>query len=407
MRTYGELFRVPEFTALFVASSAQAAASTVTGLALGTLVYSATGSPLLSALVMFGPSLAQVAGASVLLSAADQIPPRSALAWLALVFALGTFAQALPGAGVGVILAIGLALGAVSALGGGVRGGLLNEILPPGGYLLGRSVLNMALGLMQVIGFAAGGLLVTVISPRGTLLAGALLYVVSGLLTLTGLSRRAARANGRPSAARTWRNNVLLLASAPRRCVYIALCVPNGLIVGCESLFVAYSPRHAGVLFSCAAAGMLAGDTLAGRFVSARWRDRLGPWLRLLLACPYLVFFTHPSLAVACAACAFASAGYSATLMLQQRLMALTPDELSGHSLGLQSSSMLALQGVGAALAGAIASWTSPALAMTAMAAMSVAVTLALAPGLRTGTAAATEPGEGAGADRPAAAQYG
>ena len=32
---YGELFRVPEFTALFVASSAQVAASTVTGLALG------------------------------------------------------------------------------------------------------------------------------------------------------------------------------------------------------------------------------------------------------------------------------------------------------------------------------------------------------------------------------------
>ena len=101
MRTYGELFRVPEFTSLFVASSAQVAASTVTGLALGTLVYSSTGSPLLSALVMFGPSLAQVAGASLLLSAADQIPPRAALTWLALIFALGSFAQALPGIGVG------------------------------------------------------------------------------------------------------------------------------------------------------------------------------------------------------------------------------------------------------------------------------------------------------------------
>lgn len=54
MRTYRELLGVPEFSALFTASSAQAAASTVTGLALATLVYSATGSPLLSALVMFG-----------------------------------------------------------------------------------------------------------------------------------------------------------------------------------------------------------------------------------------------------------------------------------------------------------------------------------------------------------------
>lgn len=62
MQTYRELFRVPEFTSLFVASSAKTAASTVTGLALGTLVYAATGSPLLSALVMFGPSLREGAG---------------------------------------------------------------------------------------------------------------------------------------------------------------------------------------------------------------------------------------------------------------------------------------------------------------------------------------------------------
>jgi hypothetical protein len=50
------------------------------------------------------------------------------------------------------------------------------------------------------------------------------------------------------------------------------MAVPNGLVVGCESLFVSYSPRHAGTLFACTAVGMLAGDTLAGRFVSPRWR---------------------------------------------------------------------------------------------------------------------------------------
>jgi predicted MFS family arabinose efflux permease len=392
VRTYRELFGVPEFTSLFVASSVKTAASTVTSLALGILVYSATGSPLLSALVMFGPSLAQLVGASLLLSAADRIPPRAALTWLSLIFAVGSFAQALPGIGVGAIFAVDLALGVLSSLGGGVQYGLLNEILPADGYMLGRSVVNMSVGLMQIVGFAAGGVLVTVLSARGTLLAGAALYVASGGVAFFGLPRRAARIGGRPSVGQTWRNNMVLLADVPRRYVYLGLCVPNGLIVGCESLFVAYSPRHAGVLFACAAAGMLVGDTLAGRFVSPRWRDRLGPWLRLLLACPYLVFFTHPALAVACAACAVASVGYSATLMLQQRLMALTPDELSGHALGLHGSCMLAMQGVGAALAGTIADWTSPAVAMTVMAATSVAVTLALAPGLRPGATSATSP---------------
>ena len=75
MRTYGEVFRVPELTPLFVSLSVQLAAMTVSGLAVGTYVYEATGSPLLSALAMFGPSLAQIAGASVLLSAADRLPP--------------------------------------------------------------------------------------------------------------------------------------------------------------------------------------------------------------------------------------------------------------------------------------------------------------------------------------------
>ncbi|MYU13625.1 MFS transporter, partial [Streptomyces sp. SID8361] len=83
MRTYREVFRTPEFTPLFLTSATQVAASTASGLALGTLVYAATGSPLLSALSMFGPSLAQVAGALALLSAADRLPPRAALSGLA------------------------------------------------------------------------------------------------------------------------------------------------------------------------------------------------------------------------------------------------------------------------------------------------------------------------------------
>ena len=118
-----------------------------------------------------------------------------------------------------------------------------------------------------------------------------------------------------------------------------------------------------------------------------RWRDRLSPWLRLLLAGPYLVFVAHPGFCLACAVCTAASVGYSASLMLQQRLMALTPDELAGHALGLQSSGTLAMQGVGAALAGFAAEQTGPGAAMAIMAAISVTVTLILARGLRSGSA--------------------
>lgn len=383
MRTYRDLFRTPEFTPLFLASAGHVAGQTVSGLALGTLVYESTDSPLLSALAMFGPSLAQVVGATTLLSAADRLPPRAALTGLALFFGLSTTVQAVPGLPVWATFAVLLVFGVVSSLGGGVRYGLLNEILTRDGYLLGRSVINMSAGAMQVCGYALGGTLVAVLSPRGALLTGAALYVLGAAAARFGLSRRAPRATGRASAAETWRTNVLLWSSVRRRYVYLALWVPNGLIVGCESLFVSYSPEHAGLLFAGTALGMLAGDTLTGRFIPPSWRRRLGAPLRLLLAVPFLIFALRPPLPLALAAVVVAAVGFAASLLLQEQLMALTPEELSGHALGLHSSGMLTMQGVGAALAGAVAQFTSPATAMTVMAAASVAVTLALAPGLR------------------------
>ncbi|MEI7034492.1 MFS transporter [Streptomyces pratensis] len=383
MHTYRELFRTPEFTPFFAAVSVQTAAQTATGLALGTLVYARTGSPLLSALAMFGPSLAQVAGALTLLSAADRLPPRAALTALALLSSLAAGVQALPGLPLWAAFAVLLVLGAAASPGGGVRYGLLNEILPREGFLLGRSVLTVAGGAMQICGFAVGGVLLAVLSARGTLLAGAVLYAVAAAVVRFGLTARPPRSTGRPSVRETRRTNARLWSSVPRRYVLLGLWVPNGLVVGCESLYVAYAPDHAGLLFAGGALGMLAGDALVGRFVTARWRARLGSPLRLLLAAPYLLFALRPGLPLALAAVVLASVGFAASLLLQERLMALTPRELSGQALGLGASGMLAMQGVGAALGGGIAQLTSPATGMAALAGLSVAVTLALAPGLR------------------------
>ncbi|MET9555452.1 MFS transporter [Streptomyces sp. NPDC006645] len=388
MRTYQELFRTPEFTPLFLTSAGKVAAQTVSGLALGTLVFTATGSPLLSALAMLGPSLAQVIGATMLLSAADRLPPRATLVTLSLLFALGMAAAALPGLPVPAVLGIVLGLGVLSALGGGVLLGLLNEILSKEGYLLGRSTINMSSGLMQIGGFATGGLLVALLSPRGALLTGAALYLVAAGVARLGLSRRPPRAAGRASIGQTWRNNARLLSSPPRRTVYLALWVPNGLVVGCESLYVPYAPEHAGLLFAAGAAGMLTGDILIGRFVPRRLRSRLTVPLLLLLAVPHLFFFLSPSVPVAAAVVALATVGYGASLVSQERLMALTPEELSGHALGLHSAGMLTMQGVCALVAGAVAERTSPATGITVLAAASVAVTLMLARGLRAEPAA-------------------
>ncbi|WP_033287306.1 membrane protein [Streptomyces sp. NRRL F-525] len=379
MRSYRELFRTPEYTPFFFSFAAQNAALTISGLALATLVYKATASPLLSAVSMFGPQLAQMLGATFFLSGADRLPPRLTLTGINTAFAVCTAVLALPGLPIGAVFAVVFAQGLIASLGGGVSGGLLNEILSKDGYLLGRSVFNMASGLMQVTGFATGGALLALLAPRVCLLLAAALYATTALVLRLGLTARPPRTAGPPSVAATWRTNALLWSSRPRRLTYLGMWVPNGLIVGCESLYVSYDSGSAGVLFASAALGMFVGDLTLGRFTPPTLRARLDIPLRLLLATPYLLFALHPGIPWSAMTVCAASIGYGASLVLQERLMELAPDELAGHALGLRSAGMLTMQGVGAALAGTAAQLTSPATAMTLMAVTSVAVTLTLA----------------------------
>ncbi|RPF30104.1 hypothetical protein EDD96_6666 [Streptomyces sp. Ag109_G2-6] len=67
------------------------------------------------------------------------------------------------------------------------------------------------------------------------------------------------------------------------------------------------------------------------------------------------------------------------------------PRSCRGEALGLHSTGRLTLQGVGAALAGAVARYVAPDTATAVMAATSVAVTLLPAPGLRGEPAAVPE----------------
>ncbi|NEB05062.1 MFS transporter [Streptomyces sp. SID13726] len=378
MRSYRTLFRTPEFTPFLLSFAASAAAETIGGLALATLVYRATGSPLLTALSMFGPQLAQLLGGMFLLSGADRLPPRAILTVISLAFAAGTAVLALPGLPVWAVFAVLLLKGLVASLGGGVRGGLMNDILTKDGYVLGRSVYNMLWGLMQMAGFATGGVLLTVLTPRTCLLLAAALFVTAAVVNHLGLTPRSPRAAGRPSLAATWRTNALLWSSRSRRLTYLGLWVPNGLVVGGDSLYVSYAPAAAGTMYACGALGMFAGDLAVGRLVPPALRPRLATPLRLLLAAPYLFFVLRPSAVLSATAAAVASVGFAASLVLQERLMSLTPDDLTGQALGLHATGMVAFQGIGALVAGTLAQLTAPATAMTLMAAGSITVTLVL-----------------------------
>ncbi|MDG4825021.1 MFS transporter [Asanoa sp. WMMD1127] len=381
--TYRNCFATPQFTPLFLATAGSVGAGTLRGLALAVLVYDATDSPLLAALSLFGSHFAQVAGAMTLLSVADRVPPRLALVAIHLIGAVGTVVLAAPGLPVAWIFVVIGVMGLVGSVHGGVRWGLLGEILPAGHYMVGRSIFNMSVGAMQIAGFAAGGALVALVGARPALMAAVGVGLMSAAIARFGLARTPARASGRPSVTETWRVNVALLRTPVRRWLYLAAWVPQGLAVGNEALFVPYDPAAASVLFIAGAAGMLAGDLVIGRWVPPAWRSRVLTPVLVLLGAPYLLFVFDLAVPVAAAAVAAASGGYASGLILQQRTVDVTPPALRGQALGLHSAGMFTLQAVGASIAGAIAQWTSVSVAIVAMATLTIGSTFWLALGLR------------------------
>jgi predicted MFS family arabinose efflux permease len=201
-------------------------------------------------------------------------------------------------------------------------------------------------------------------------------------VTWLGIADHAPRRTGRTSIRETWQGNRELLTIPSTSALMVALCVPNGLVAGCEALFVPYAGAAAAPLFVTAALGMLAGDVAMGRVLSPAGRRRSTGWLRILLALPFLVFVWHPGIAVASALAAIACVGYAATLGQQELLVALTPPHLSGQVLGAESAARVACQGLAAAVAGTLAEFIGPGTTITLLALVSLVVSVCLSPAL-------------------------
>ena len=396
MFTYRALFAQREFRALWTSSALSTVAATMSSLALATVVHRQTGSALLTAVAMFGPSIAQVLGATTLMSAADASPPRRTLT---LVGALSTAAlalQTIPALGTTARLLVVLGAAYVISVGSGARWGLLSEVVPAASFPLARSAMNVAVGAFQVVGFATSGLLLTAFTAPQVFLLATVVSAAAVPVLRFGITERAPRRIARAGLRETWRGNRELLAHRHTRTLLLALCLPNGLVVGCEALFVPYAGERAGWLLAAGAVGMMTGDLLVGRFLTAEGRRRTNTGLRVLLAAPFLVFALQPTVPVAVLLVGCATAGYGASLAQQEWLVALNPPALRGQVLGAESSLRMTFQGLCAVLAGGLADVVPTGTAMCALAAASLAVSLMLTPALRRAADAATPSGVGA-----------
>ncbi|MDX3239152.1 hypothetical protein PV392_26405 [Streptomyces sp. ME03-5709C] len=393
-RRYRDLLRNREFAGLYAGFTLTVAAGTLSGLALGTLVDRQTRSSFLTAVSMYGSTFATVLGALTLMSVADGNRPRRTLVSLQCVSLLGAGAQAVPGLPLTARFGLLLLLGFFQSLGTGTRMGLLAEVVPSSAYALARSLMNITSGGTAVLGYALGAALLRCLSPQGVFGVAAVLTGAGLVAVAASVRERSVRLTRRPGLRRTWTTNAALFSHSGRRALLLNLWVPNGLVVGCEALFVSYDPGHAGVFLAAGSAGLLLGDLIVGRLLTAGQRRRCAFALRLLLAAPYLMFAVHLPVLPATAAVFFASAGFAATLPLQEQLLASTPDPVRGQVQGAESAGRMTWQGIGAAIAGGAAQYLAPGAVITAMAALSVAVTVLSRPFVVRAQAVRVEPAD-------------
>ncbi|MFJ9709345.1 MFS transporter [Streptomyces sp. NPDC101234] len=355
---YGRVLAVPEFRAVFAAHVLSMLGVIVSEIALSVLVYDLTGSPLLSALTFALGFLPYLVGGTLLAGVGDRHPARRVLVVCDLVCAGCVAVMAVPGTGIGVLLALRCALAVVSPVFAGTRMATLSDILGGGDlFVLGRSLLRIVAQSALLVGYGLGGLLLAVLSPRHALLITVVTFLASAALLRLGTRHRPAR--GGRDQERTGTRHLL---SDPRvRRLLLLFWIPAMFAVVPEALAAPYADALGagspglGLLMCALPVGTVAGELFAGARLGPAARERIALPLVCLTLVPYLGYALHPSLAVSLLLLLVSGAGSAYTLGLDQWFVRAVPEELRGRAMTVLSAGLMTIQGVGMTLAGVAA----------------------------------------------------
>jgi predicted MFS family arabinose efflux permease len=397
--TYREVFAEPGFRTLFVARGFAISATSLQIFALSVLVYTTTGSPLLSALAFGAGFLPQFVGGLLLGSLTDRFRARPLIVAGYAAEAALSATLALTGLPVAAALLLVAAVATVAPVFNGAASKVIAERLTGDAYVLGRAVSSMSSSVAQLLGLAGGGVAVATIGTRNALLLAAAGFLIAAavvqfalpaLLAVPAGSSSAADSPGatgsagkRPGAVRdSWTGARAMLAHPTIRRLLLAQWLPCALAVGAEALLVSYAARRGfphgsgALLMGAPAAGMLLGDFLVGRFVKPLWRERLTAPLVLLLGAPLLLMPVNPPLPVTVTLLVLSGFGLAYSLGLQRAFLEAAPPDRVGQLFALLSTGVMALQGTGPLLAGVLAELTSPATAIAAAGVATMLVTV-------------------------------
>jgi MFS family permease len=375
---------VPGLRSVFVAHAVSMAGTVAAQVALSILVFERTGSPLLSALVLVCSFLPYALGGIALSSLSDRFPARRVLVCCDLVSAVCIAAMLIPGLPIGALLGLLLLTGIVAPIFAGARAASLAQLLDTELFPIGRSLLRAIAQVTVLAGFALGAVAVAAIGPTWLLALDVVTFVASA--ALIGLGTPFTPAIGRVGS--TWEDSLTglryLRGNLPlRRLILLSWVVPAFSSMP-DGLAVAYTAQTgaaataAGALFTGYSVGGVLGELAAARLTPVTRRKLVIP-LILLSQTPAIFFIAEPSIPVAAVLLALSGSGYAFNQGIDPLILNATEPEYRGRLFTVQTSGLMAIQGVSIALAGAIGTFLRPSLTISFAAVIGTAVTLLLA----------------------------
>ncbi len=185
--TFGEVFAVSEFRALWFAQLLSVVGDQVARIALTWLVFDRTHSSVLAALTFVVSIAPTFVGGVTLSGLADRFPRRSVMITCDIIRAVLVAVMAVPGMPLVVPVGLLFLVTMAGAPFNSARAAIYPDMLPGDGYVLGTAVTLTTYQIAQVIGFAVGGSIVSIFSTRTALLADAATFVASALVIRLGV----------------------------------------------------------------------------------------------------------------------------------------------------------------------------------------------------------------------------
>ena len=367
--TFGEVFAVGEFRALWLAQVLSVAGDQLARVALTLLVFGRTHSSLLAAITFAASVVPAFVGGVTLAGLADRLPRRQVMIICDLGRAVLVAVMALPGVPIAALVGLLFLVTMISAPFSSARAALYPDILVGDRYVVGTAVTLTAIQFAQVLGFAVGGAAVSFFGVHVSLLVDAVTFVVSALIIRLWVTPRLAARPVSHSELRGHRAPLIMVRfgftdpalRTPMLFGWLAAFynVPEGVSAPLAQT-LGGGAIAVGLILAAQAFGASVGAIAFSRLVAPARRVRwMGPLA--MMACGILVVFAvHPPLPLALVILGVGGVVDCYQLAANASFVTATQAQHRSQAFGVAQAGMSLGQGTARIAAGAIAQAHSP-----------------------------------------------